>query len=128
MPWYNLYEVSTGKLLSNSQKEFTNSDPTKDVKITESRTGVWDQNTLDYIPRPEKKVESKLDFTDRFTFAEFIGLIDAANTNPTVAAFMKKMDYSEFIDRADVRTIEMTHAIEALGLIATGRASEILNG
>lgn len=69
---------------------------------------------------------TKIQFADRFTAQELAGIYTAAKENVLVEIFLDKMKMVEFIDLSDVRTIEGVMSLEAAGLIAEGRASEIL--
>ena len=81
---------------------------------------------------PESRKITKLAFLDRFTDAEAIA-IDLASIGATTQAaamrrFQKKVDAATFIDldRSDTRGGVQT--LEAAGLLAVGRAAEILDG
>jgi hypothetical protein len=70
---------------------------------------------------------TKLAFKQRFTAAERIAIREAAKTVPEVYDFEDLVNSAAFIDLARPDTIAAVHYIEAGGLIAEGRAVEILS-
>jgi hypothetical protein len=79
---------------------------------------------------PEAAVDmriTKLAFKQRFTPAERIAIREAAKTVPEVYDFEDLVNSAAFIDLARPDTIAAVHYIEAGGLIAEGRAVEILS-
>jgi hypothetical protein len=70
---------------------------------------------------------TKLAFKQRFTQAERIAIREAAQTVPEVYDFEDLVNSASFIDLARPDTIAAVHYIEAGGLIAEGRAVEILS-
>jgi hypothetical protein len=84
------------------------------------------------IPKPHHLL-TKLQFRCLFTPEELIGLDNHAQ-NATLTAdqqaamvtVMKNFDAASAIDLCDPRTIEGVQYIESIGLIAAGRAAEIL--
>ena len=89
-------------------------------------------------PQPQRRLITRLAFRNRFTLSEKSALELAALDNPqadmsvrsqaaSLRAYMKDVDSATFIDldRADTRAgVQM---LEAGGLIAPGRAVEILD-
>lgn len=74
---------------------------------------------------------TRLAFISRFTDAEAIG-IDLASQGETISAAtlrraLKKIDAANFIDLADQATIDGANGLEAFGLLAAGRANEIIS-
>ncbi len=100
----------------------------------------WSWNAQDGFvqPTPEQpepvQQDSKitrLAFLNRFQDAEAIA-IDLASIGATVEAaavrlYLKKVDAATFIDLQDQATRSGVMSLEALGLIQTGRATEILD-
>jgi len=85
--------------------------------------GVWT------TPEPEVVHVSSLtrvEFTERMTLAEQAAIYEAAETSPLVRVFVERLRMSEHVGLDDPRTIEGINALEAAGLIAVGRAAEIL--
>ena len=70
---------------------------------------------------------TKLAFKQRLTQSERIAIRTAAATNPIVYDFLDIMDSATFIDLSRQDTIDGVNAMEAAGLLAVGRADEILN-
>lgn len=80
---------------------------------------------------PEDKRITRLAFLNRFTDAEAVA-IDLASIGATVEAaymrrYQKKVDNATFIDLNDPDTRNGVIAMEDAGLLADGRANEILN-
>jgi hypothetical protein len=93
-------------------------------------------NILDMIgppPPPELMVISKWNYRNLFTMAERIG-IDGFQSNATLTAAQKAQLATLYEDFAAARHIDLTHPavisatnlLEQLGLIASGRAAQIL--
>lgn len=81
-------------------------------------------------PAPPVKI-SRLAFISRFTDAEAI-TIDLAGQGATVQAagmrrYMQKVNAAEFIDLNRVDTRTGVQALEAVGILAAGRAAVILD-
>lgn len=69
---------------------------------------------------------SKLEFLDRFTDEELIAIRTAAKTDPAIDAWLYRFEQAQEIDVQDPRTVGGIQALEAAGLIAEGRSTEIL--
>jgi len=78
------------------------------------------------IAEPTTRLISKLEYMNRFTTAELASIYTAAKTEVLVEIWLEKFKLAQNIDLMDQRTIEGVHALEATGLIATGRAAAIL--
>ena len=89
------------------------------------------------VPVTETRV-SRLAFRKRFTQQEKVALELAALDNPSAAmpqraqsaalrAYLKDVDAAQFIDLADAHVKEGVQTLEAAGLLAAGRADEIIN-
>ena len=89
------------------------------------------------VPVTETRV-SRLAFRKRFTQQEKVALELAALDNPSAAmpqraqaaamrAYLKDVDAAQFIDLADAHVKEGVQTLEAAGLLAAGRAAEIIN-
>ncbi len=88
------------------------------------------------VPVAETRV-SRLAFRKRFTQAEKVALELAALDDPSATpaqraqaaalrAYLKDVDAAQFIDLADVHVKEGVQTLEAAGLLAAGRAAEII--
>lgn len=73
-------------------------------------------------------VFSKLAYLRRFTQEERIAIRTAATQSPALADYLALLELAEEIDTRDADTIAAVHLLEQLGLLADGRALEILNG
>ena len=62
-----------------------------------------------------------------FTDSELAGIYTAAKANIAIEVWLEKFKVAEIIDLLDPKTIAGLHTLEAVGLLATGRAAEILN-
>jgi len=74
----------------------------------------------------QPKILSKKEFFDTFTYPELVAIYIAAKTNPIIEVYLDKIKVSESIDLSHQEAIDGVNAIEKLGLIAVGRAKEIL--
>lgn len=81
-----------------------------------------------YIPEEPVVVVplTKLAFIDRFTDAELLAIRTAAKTVPEVELWLWRFERAEDIDLSDQRTISGVQGLETAGLLAEGRAAEIL--
>lgn len=82
-----------------------------------------------------RRTLTKLEFIELFTHDEYVGLVTAAKTNDALAAWIKLLEYATpepingYSVDLDNETTQMgVYALEALGLLAPGRAAEVLNG
>lgn len=64
----------------------------------------------------------------RFTQEERVNIREAAKNNSTLADYMDLMNGAEEIRNNDPDVIQALALLEQVGLIAAGRAQEILNG
>lgn len=76
-------------------------------------------------PTPEFKI-TKLAFKNRMTQAERIAIREASQTNPVVYDFLDLVSDAQFIDLTHNDTIAGVNYLESEGLLAAGRADEIL--
>lgn len=79
-------------------------------------------STAQPAPRPI----TKLAFMERFTDEELAAIYAAAKTDVRVEVWMDKLKLASEVDLADPRTQAGVQALEAMGLIAEGRAAQIL--
>jgi len=73
-----------------------------------------------------KEPLTRLQFLNRFTDAELAGIYTVAKTNVAIEIMLDKFRAAEFIDTIDLQTVAGINALESAGLIAPGRAVEIL--
>ena len=130
---HHWYQDSDGKYLGQSDlmKNFPDPLPegtkTVDILPKELREGIWNTVTRTFDPRPNVRNIDKLDFLDLFTAAELEGILSSSNIK--VKVFVKKLEMApNTIRLTSQRMITAVNGLESLGIIAAGRASEILNG
>lgn len=123
----HLYETATGKLISSTALDIDNIPAGMAVKVSNLK-GTWNTSTLDFDPIPVKKIVDRFDFMELFTDAELIAILDAAKVNTAVEVFVKKLDLAPRVDLDSSNVVNGLASLEAAGLIAVGRASEIRNG
>lgn len=75
---------------------------------------------------PTKQPVSRIDFLGKFTDVELESLYTAAKSVVQIEIMLDFVRAAEFISTDDPRTISGVQALEAGGLIAAGRAAEIL--
>lgn len=78
------------------------------------------------LPEPEFKI-TKLAFKNRMTQVERIAIRTASQNNPIIFDFLDLVNDAQFIDLSRQDTVEGVNFLESEGLLASGRADEILN-
>lgn len=71
-------------------------------------------------------VVSPYEFLNLFTEAEQAAILGAAQTNMQIAVWNNMLNHVDFVHLDDPKTIAGVSALETAGLIATGRAPQIL--
>lgn len=94
--------------------------------ISESATHKIESSGVISPPVPETKI-TRLAFKNRMTQDERIAIRTESETNYYVLDFMDLVADASFIDLSREDTIAGVNYLEGLGLLATGRADEILN-
>ena len=69
---------------------------------------------------------TKLQYMNRFTDAELAGIYTAAKSNVAVEIWLEKFKLASEVNLDDSATVAGLQAMEAAGLLAVGRAAEIL--
>lgn len=83
-------------------------------------------------PSPVRRL-TKLQFIGRIG-DEFVGILTAAKVNVQVEMFVRMLDWATpdpdgtSVDLDDPRVVTALQTLEAVGLLGTGRAQEVLNG
>lgn len=72
------------------------------------------------------KVHTQLEFLNKFTDAELVGIYTAAKASVAIEVFLAKFNAATNIDLSDPRTIAGVMALEAGGLLSAGRGAAIL--
>ena len=80
------------------------------------------------IVAPVNHTLTKLEYLRRFTVEERVTIRAAAAQNPVLADYMQLMELAQEINTGDADTVAAVTMLEQAGLIAAGRAQEILNG
>lgn len=75
---------------------------------------------------PAKTILSKLEFLFRFTTEERVAIRTAAKSNMVLEDFMALLNITEFVDTTYPATVQGVRLFETVGLIAAGRADQIL--
>lgn len=78
-------------------------------------------------PPPPTWIITKVAFVSRFTSPEYVGIVAAANSDPTVQAWYDLLFIANSIDLEDQRTIDGVNFMVTKNLLTSDRASEILN-
>lgn len=71
---------------------------------------------------------TQLEYLRRFTVEERVAIRAAAPANPVLTDYLQLMELAQDINTGDTDTIAAVTMLEQAGLIAVGRAQEILNG
>lgn len=77
-------------------------------------------------PRALKRLLTVLEFRSRFTDGEKIAITTAAESSVPVRVWMDDLAAAQDVNLDDPRIVAGVHAMEYGGLIAAGRAAEIL--
>lgn len=86
-----------------------------------------DDETVEFPPPPAPPREmqlTKLQFLRLFTTAERIAI--RASSDPVIVDFLQLLDLAQDVRLDDPDTVQGVHYLESEGLIAAGRAAEIL--
>jgi hypothetical protein len=75
---------------------------------------------------PSGRTLTKLKYMNRFTDAELAAIYTTAKSNVQVEVWLDKFKLAEEINLDDPSTIAGVQALEAAGLLAKGRSTEIL--
>lgn len=86
----------------------------------------WVPDVCAFELRP-KRVITKLQYMNRFTDNELATIYTIAKTNIALEIWLEKFKLASDIDLDDARTIGGLQALEANGILASGRAMEILS-
>ena len=87
---------------------------------------ITDQNLDAYVSMHTKNLLTKYEFMNRFTQAERVNIRTVAATNGELYDFLSMLELAGEVQLEDPATQAGVQFLEANGLIATGRASDIL--
>lgn len=133
---YHIYHVSTGELVSSTSVPPT--ELSADLDYIEYDDGyeidkVWNTTTLDFDARPAPRIISKTDFIDRFITSEIkemfgfnIGSTYTEAQQKNIRVLMRYLDFLDKIDLDNTRINTGVTYLESVGILASGRAAEIL--
>jgi hypothetical protein len=96
------------------------------VKVTTTDSGTVIKELDRPVPIVVNTTISKREFLKRFTPTEYAAIKTAANANATLDWYWQQFLLAEFIDLADPDTVAGIQMLEGAGLLAPGRAAEIL--
>lgn len=69
---------------------------------------------------------TRLEFRDRFTTDEKRAIYNAASSSVDLKIYLDELSMAEFVDTESPNTISGVQALEVYGIIAAGRAAQIL--
>lgn len=75
---------------------------------------------------PVQRTTTKLEYLRRFTTEERVAIRSAAASNPVLDDYLKLMELAQEINLDDPDTVAAVAMLEQAGLIASGRAAEVL--
>lgn len=128
--YWILADRITGELLQVSTDKL---DPAEG-QIVKCRSGiipdpnkfVWRNSCLAFFPIDQSRVMTRLAFMRRLTNEELAAVYGAAKQNPLLEVWLDKFKLAEEISLDDEEIVTGLHQLEAIGLLASGRAAEIL--
>jgi hypothetical protein len=103
----------------------------RDGNMPDMSRWAWNAAILDFYEKPRRRL-SKLELMNRFTDTELANIYSAAKSSVMVGVWMEKLNAASpeadgtSVDLEDPRTVAGIQSLEAGGLIAAGRAAEIL--
>jgi hypothetical protein len=128
---YVVYESATGRLVSTASDPSLIANPlpsglgVKEVAEPGARAA-WDEQALVFVEAQGPRVMTRLEFLRRFTSSERIATRAAAVGNPAIADMLALQDAAGYIDLDDPDTQAGVAYLESLGVIAAGRAAQVL--
>jgi hypothetical protein len=91
----------------------------------------WTYDGINFIRPPYLAptltwIITKVAFVSRFTSAEYVGVVTAANSDPSVQAWYDLLFIANNIDLEDQRTVDGINFMVSKNLLTAERANEIL--
>lgn len=88
----------------------------------------WNTQALrfDDESRANSAILSKLEYLRRFTSEERVTIRQAAKVTPVLEDYLSLLELADEINTGDADTIAAVNMLEQAGLIAQGRAAEVL--
>lgn len=126
------YHADSGALISVTDTPPA-ADPTtctRAISADSVELHTWDVNIRQF--RDEAGVAAArtltgLQYMTRFTQAELETIYGLADVNLSVRVWVKMFERADVVDLDDARTVTGLQQLEAAGILATGRAAEILS-
>lgn len=122
--WYALVTLSKGGV---PESFFLKFDAEPDAEqAAQAGADLALRKNLDEAPSAPGDSLTREDFFSRFTNAEIALIYKAAQQNDDLFAYVKKMEINPSINRSNADVIAGLQLLEAAGLLAAGRAAQIL--
>ena len=107
-------------------------DPTTCTRAISSDSvelNTWDANTRQFRDESGSVVRTLtgLQYMTRFTQEELETIYGLADVNLAVRVWVKMFERADVVDLGDARTVTGLQRLEAAGILAAGRAAEILS-
>lgn len=128
---YVACNVQTGDLLQVSAEAISVSGhplmvKTFDMPMPDMTKWEWDRGGLSFKPKSQERHLTKLQYLRRFTSMERVTIRQAAKAEPALEDYLAMLELAEDISLDDADTVAAVNMLELAGLIAPGRAAEIL--
>ena len=128
---YVLCNVETGDLLQISEQPITTAGAPLMVKtfsmdMPDLTKVEWDKGGLNFKPKSQSRIVTKLAYLRKFTGEERVTIRTAAKSNVVLEDYLALMELADEVNLDDPDTVAAVGMLEAVGLLATGRAAEIL--
>ena len=127
MPVYNVIRKSDGQEITRYCSAVIHEE------LNGAAYPLTDFDHVEYVegavpPAPTSRVMTKLEYLRRFTVEERVAIRAAAPQNAVLLDYLQLMELAQDINTGDSDTIAAVTMLEQSGLIAAGRANEVLNG
>lgn len=128
---YVTVNVETGELLNISEEPTIVSGAPLTVRVMDRgrpdfSKEEWVPNLLNFVPLPEARVLTRRAYLGLFTQEERVAIRVAAGSSPELYDYLAMLELAEEIDLDDPDTVGAVNMLEMVGLIAAGRADEVL--
>lgn len=128
--YYLAYSTINNSLVALSDRDI----PTRELIVVETRDGdipdlnkwAWNPSVLDWHERTDGRLLASIDFMQRFADAELVAIYTAARQVVAIEVWLEKFRTVDVVNLDSAATIDGVQALEAAGLLAAGRAAEIL--
>ena len=124
-----LYEISTGKLVTNSSADINPIPTGMEVKVLpDADSGIWNTTTLSFDSLPETRIRSADEFEDLLTDAEYAGILTASKTDVNVEVLVRRLASKPSVNLLSQRITSALGYLQSVGLLTADRVAEIANG